>query len=319
MNISLITPAPEHSRSGNRATADRWASLLRELGHEVDVGLRWEPGAGPAADLLVAVHAYRSAPSVAAFRARHPRRPVVVLLAGTDIYRFQITHAATTVSCMQQAHRLVGLHDDVAADIPAHLADRVRVIHQSAQGFTGVRTPPGMSDQICVVGHLREEKDPLRAALAVRRLPARSRLHVLHIGRAHDRRWALRARAEAATNPRYRWLGEVSRTGVRRTMRRSRLMVLSSVMEGGANVVSEAIVADLPVIGSDVPGNRGLLGAMHPGLFPAGDAAALAALLRRTETQPAFLSALVRSGRQRRYLFTPEREREQWRVLIAGL
>ena len=51
-------------------------------------------------------------------------------------------------------------------------------------------------------------------------------------------------------NPRYIWRGDVNRTAVQRCYARSHAMVISSLMEGGANVVSEAIVAGLPVIAS---------------------------------------------------------------------
>ena len=78
---------------------------------------------------------------------------------------------------------------------------------------------------------------------------------------------------------RYRWRGEVPGWQVRREFARSHVMVISSVMEGGANVVSEAIVAGVPVIASKIDGNVGLLGADYRGYYPAQDTAALAALL----------------------------------------
>jgi glycosyltransferase involved in cell wall biosynthesis len=102
-------------------------------------------------------------------------------------------------------------------------------------------------------------------------------------------------------------------------MARARLMVLSSVMEGGANVLSEALVAGLPVLASAIPGSIGLLGADHPGYFPVGDTAALTALLARAETDANFLAALARHGATRAPLFTETRERAAWRTLLARL
>ena len=54
-------------------------------------------------------------------------------------------------------------------------------------------------------------------------------------------------------------------------------------MEGGANVVSEAIAVGVPVVGVAHPGSVGLLGEDYPGYFPVGDTEGLAALLRRTK------------------------------------
>ena len=316
MNVSLVTPAARGSRSGNRVTAVRWARILRDLGHRVRVREAFD-GGDP--DLLVAVHAYRSAASVARFRERFAARPVVVLLAGTDVYRFQQSHREQTVACMRAADRLVGLHDRVARDVPADLAPRVRVIHQSAAPLPGPRRPSRRHVDVCVVGHLRDEKDPLRAALAARRLPAESRIRILHLGRAHDERHAAAAREEMAANPRYRWLGEVARGEVRRRFARCHAMVISSRMEGGANVVSEAVVAGLPVLASHVPGNVGLLGGRHPAYYPVGDEDALAALLLRAERDPAFLERVLESQAQRAPLFDPRREHAAWEALLGEL
>ena len=85
-------------------------------------------------------------------------------------------------------------------------------------------------------------------------------------------------------------------------------MVISSLMEGGANVVSEACVAGLPVIASDIPGNTGLLGQDYPGLFPAGDTAALAKLMARLESDLALRAALTDRCCARARRHTPEAE-----------
>jgi glycosyltransferase involved in cell wall biosynthesis len=122
-----------------------------------------------------------------------------------------------------------------------------------------------------------------------------------------------------AANPRYRWLGELPHWQARRLMARSRLMVLSSRMEGGANVVGEAATAGVPILASAIPGTRGLLGPDYAGYFPVGDAQALAGLLRRAETDPAFLRALERGVAEAAPRFAPARERAAWRRLLAEL
>jgi putative glycosyltransferase (TIGR04348 family) len=316
MKIDLITPAPPASRAGNRITALRWAERLRELGHEVAIRTGSAPGA---ADLLVALHAWRSAEAVRRFRKAHPRRPIVVALTGTDIHRFQASHPGATLGAMAGADRLVALHERVAAEIPARFRKRLRVIYQSAPVLSRWEAPRAGEVEICVIGHLREEKDPFRAALAVRAVRQGSRLRVVQLGAAKSPEWASAARREMARNPRYCWLGEVPGEVVRTTLARARAMVLSSVMEGGANVLSEAIMAGLPVLASDIPGNVGLLGEDYPGYFPVGDTPALRRLMARIEREPGFARALENALRARQGLFTVAEERAGWRRLLAEL
>ena len=316
MRIILVTPARARSRFGNRITARRWAAVLRSLGHRVAIQTAWD---GASAEVLIALHAWRSATSIHGFRVRFPTRPLIVALTGTDIYGFLHTEPETTRRSLECADVLVGLHDLAGEAVPPEFRARVRVVHQSVSAGSVTRRPAKRTFDVCVVGHLRREKDPLRAAAAAREMPADSRLRVFHAGGARDPEWAETARREMARNPRYRWLGEVPAWRVRRIYERTHAMVISSLTEGGANVVSEAVVAGLPVIASRIPGNVGLLGAEHPGYFPPEDTGALRALLGRAESDPGFLAELTRHGARRAPLFAPEREREGWCRLLDEL
>ena len=294
----------------------RWARILGGLGHRVSIS---EEADGAGADMMVAVHAWRSARSIRAYAERHPERPLVVLLSGTDIYRFQRSHPEETIGSMERATLLVGLHDLVHRAIPDRFSDKLRIVHQSALPLPGPRMPSRRHFEVCVVGHLREEKDPLRAALAARLAPPDSRLRVVQLGKAHTESWARAAEAEIAANRRYVWRGEVGAGAVRRQLARSHAMVISSVMEGGANVVSEAVAAGLPVIASRIDGNVGLLGEDYAGYYPAEDTGALAGLLRRAEDEAQFLKLLAVQVRKRQPLFRPSREQAAWRRLLAEL
>lgn len=316
MKIIMVTPAPRQSRAGNRTTAQRWARILRELGHRVTVATGYQ---GQRFDLMVGLHAWRSHEAIAGFRGRCAGAPLIVAMTGTDLYHFIHSHPAPTLRSIELADRLIVLHDLAHEALPSEARGKVHVIYQSAPPLPRAPKPSKRHFEVCVVGHLRDEKDPLRTALATRRLEACSRIRVLHYGKAHDERWADRARAEMARNGRYRWLGEVPQWRVRRAYARCRLMVLSSKMEGGANVVSEAVVAGLPVIASDIPGSVGLLGRDYEGYYPVRATAALAELLHRAETDPSFLQRLRQQCEARSGLFTPEREREAWEALIATL
>ena len=312
LTITIETPAHAQSRSGNRVTAERWQAILRDLGHRVVITTG---EFDTTADLLIALHAWRSGDAIARFRRRYPARPIIVCLAGTDIYAYQQSHPKATRRSMTAATALVGLHDLVGRSIPQQFRDKLHIIYQSAPSLARQPPSPGVFD-ICVIGHLRGEKDPLRTAAAARLLPANSRLRITHAGRALDEDWASNARAEMADNPRYHWLGEVSGDAVQQLLATTRLMVLSSLMEGGANVLGEAIAAGVPVLASAIEGSLGLLGTDYPGIFPVGDTEALVRLLARAENDPPFLAQLTALCAARAPLFTADRERAAWARLI---
>ena len=305
MHITLITPAARGSRAGNRATAERWARLLRANGHRARIIKEYD---GEPTDLLVALHAWRSSESVRQYRAHHPTGPLIVALTGTDIYRFQRTHPEATRYSMAEADALIGLHERVADDVPVDFHHRLHTVFQSAEPLPRRQPPVQSRFDVVVIGHLRDEKDSLRTARAARQVPPESRLNVIQLGKAHNEQWLALAEQEARENPRFDWKGELPRWQVRRYMARARLMVISSVMEGGANVVSEACVAGLPVIASAIPGNVGLLGEDYPGYYPVEDTAALRDQLLRAEKEPAFLETLRAGVEGRAPLFRPEAE-----------
>lgn len=328
LNIALITPAGRGSHAGNRATATRWAGLLRELGGCVRL-VGSEEGAekgadacrlaGQPPDLVLALHAVRSHAAIRACREAFPACPLVVVLTGTDVYRFQHSHPGPFLESLEASDALIGLHDCLAEDLPPRFLSRLHVVHQSARPLPPRAPRPRRRwFEVLVAGHLREEKDSLRAAQAMHELPATSRLRVVQLGGAHSPDWADAARAEMARNGRYRWLGDLPRWRVRQWMARARLMVISSRMEGGANVVSEACVAGLPVVASAIPGNRGLLGEDYAGYFPVADTAALRELLLHAEATPAFVERLREQVQARAPLFRPESEREGLARVIAA-
>lgn len=130
---------------------------------------------------------------------------------------------------------------------------------------------------------------------------------------------AARASREMLANQRYEWLGEKSRSQVRRIMEKSRLCVISSRLEGGANVLSEAIVASLPVLASRIDGNVGILGTDYPGYFEVGDTKELVRLLTRAETSAQYLTELRRWVKNLAFLFKPAREQRALADLIDEL
>jgi putative glycosyltransferase (TIGR04348 family) len=274
--------------------------------------------AGQPCDLLIALHAGRSAASVARFREEHPGRPLVLALTGTDLYGDIHTRPAARRS-LELATRLVVLQPEGVAELPEAMRPRARVIFQSVEPPRRRRAPRRDAFEVCVLGHLRPVKDPFRTALAAQLLPETSRVRVSHLGAALSEDMAERARAETAANPRYRWLGERPRGRALYFLSGCRLLALTSHLEGGANAVSEALAVGVPVVSSHIAGSVGLLGADYPGYFPCGDERALAGLLDRAETDAAFYADLrARCGRLRG-LADPGRERQNWEKLLAEL
>ncbi len=313
--IHIACPAPPRSQQGNRITALRWAGILRALGHRVHVGTVGDPVDG---DVLVALHARRSATVIGDFRAQHPDRPLVLALTGTDLYR-DLRASRLARRSVTLADRLVVLQPGGRLALPVAVRRKVRVIYQSVRSLGLRRSPPHNRFQVCQLAHLRSVKDPLLVARAVRNLPAASRLRVVHAGRALSDAMAARARGEERRNPRYRWLGERSHRRALALLAASHVLVLSSRLEGGANVIGEAATLGVAIVATRVDGTVGLLGRGYPGLFPPGDAGALGELLLRAEREPSFYARLRRATQDKAPLFDPRRERDAWQRLLSEL
>jgi putative glycosyltransferase (TIGR04348 family) len=310
-SVAIISPALASANNGNWHTARRWANYLAPLA-TVRIAQEWR---GASADFLIALHARRSAPSIAAFAERHPDRPLVVVLTGTDLYRDITTDAAAQRS-LALATRLVVLQAEGLQALPPAYAAKTVVIYQSARSLLPGRRSRRHFD-LALIGHMRPEKDPLTALRALRLLPADLPVRLFHIGGELDPALAAEVSALGATEPRYRWLGALSQAATRQRLKRCHLLLLPSLMEGGANVLIEAVTSGVPVLGSDIAGNRGMLGAEYPGWFPAGDAAGLAALISRAVHDPAWYASLCRHCADRVSLFSPAQECAAVRSLLA--
>ncbi len=302
MRIVLITPAGRGANNGNSRTAQRWAHVLRQLGHTVSIQLEWDAAD---ADLMLALHARRSHASIERYARLHPARPLIVTLTGTDVYR-DIQHDAQAQASLRLATRLIVLQDMALRELTPALRTKTDVVYQSARPLA--RKPPlQRSFEVLVISHLREEKDPLRAALALHYLPGT--ICVTHLGKDLDATLAHQAMALMRDDPRYRWLGAREHAEVRRYLARAQLLVISSRMEGGANVVSEAIAAGCPVVASHISGNIGMLGKDYAGYFKLGDEHDLARVLSRAHSDRAFYRKLSAQCRARLPLTRAAHER----------
>ncbi len=316
MRIGIVTPTGSGARTGNQVTAQRWARLLRRLGHQVQIAAEFQ---GQPWQLLLALHARKSYPSIRRFH-RQGQGPLVVALTGTDIYGDLPRGNERAWSSVCWADALVVLQQHAKESLPPELQSKTFVIYQSVR--TQVRwNPVRRRFRVCVLGHLRAVKDPFRAvrALALLEPTLPVPIELVQVGAALGTVWARQARSFMKRFPWYRWLGEVPHHRAMRLLGSSHVMVLSSQMEGGANVVCEAVAVGTPVLGSRIGGSEGILGSQYPGYFPSGDTQALARLLHRAATEPEFLHQLHQAVKQKRPLVRPQRELRSWTQVLQWL
>ena len=310
LRVVIVSPALADANNGNWQTARRWQHLLRP--HFARIVRQWPDAEALTSpdDVMLALHARRSADSVQAWHTTHGQRGLGVVLTGTDLYR-DIGHDPLAQQSLMLAHSLVVLQElGVKALPPAHHT-KARVIFQS----TGKRqTLPKTTRhlRLVMVGHLREEKDPLTLMAAARILHPDAGVFIDHIGAPLDAALGQAAEATQAQCPHYRWLGAVPHAQTLQRIQRAHLLVHCSRMEGGAHVLMEAICSGTPVLASRIDGNVGLMGENYAGLFEPGDAQALVDLLlayRSPQTGHSLVAHLQHQCALRAPLFEPQAER----------
>ena len=305
VRVVIVSPALAEANNGNWQTTRRWQRLL--LPHQVRIVRQWPDAQAEQDDVLLALHARRSADSIQAWHARHGQRGLGLVLTGTDLYR-DIAHDPQAQRSLALAQSLVVLQGLGVRSLPPQHQSKARVIFQS----TGTRqTLPKTTRhlRVVMVGHLREEKDPLTLMAAARLLPPNAGVFMDHIGAALDPALGQATQATQAQCPHYRWLGALPHAHTLQRIQRAHLLVHCSRMEGGAHVLMEAICSGTPVLASRIDGNVGLLGEDYTGYFEPGDAPALAQALLALRTNGPALAQLKAQCAARAPLFAPQDER----------
>lgn len=303
--VVIVSPYLRAANNGNWRTAERWRRALAGV-CQVRIVDAWPDRRAAADQAMIALHARRSAPAIAAWSAAHPGRGLAVALTGTDLYR-DIQSDAEARAALERAQVLVTLQERAPRALPARVRAKARVIYQSAPARAAL-AKTGRHLRALAVGHLRSEKSPDTLFAAARLLAGRRDILIDHVGLGLDTALAEAARATMREVPRYRWLGGLPHEAARRRIRRAHVLVHPSRMEGGAHVIIEAVVSGTPVLASRVDGNVGMLGEDYAGYFPWGDAPALADLIRRCRDDEAFLAHLAEQCRRRAHLFLPATE-----------
>ncbi len=312
LRIAIVTPAGRGSRAGNRVTALRWAGLLRQLGHRPRLHTAWQQ---QPCDLLVTVHAVKSAPVVLAARRERPDLPIVTLLSGTDIYPW-IDLDAQTDAALHAADALLCLQPRALEALPEALRARAHALLQSA---TALPAPRDESFSMCMLSHLRPVKGALEAIRAVAALPAATQATLTIAGEELDERYSAQVHAAIEATPRVAWAGALSRRASKLLLARSAVCLVPSLAEGGPNGISEAHAAGTPGLCRDAPGNLGVLGDDWPGTFAVADVEAMAAAIQAAATDIEFLDGLRAATAALQPMVAPAREREGWRQLLERL
>ncbi len=315
--VLIVSPGLAADNNGNWQTARRWAQMLR--GHaRTRILSHWPaPGEGTDAVAMLALHALKSADSIAAWASAHPGQGLAVVLTGTDLYH-DIIDDATAQRSLALAQQLVVLQEKGPQALPETFRDKTHVMFQSTTTRKTLPKNPKFLKAV-MVGHLREVKSPQTLFQAARLLATRADIHIDHIGVALETPLGVQARLAEADNPKYRWLGGVAHESTRWHIQRADVLVHCSRMEGGAHVVMEAVCSGTPVLASKVDGNVGMLGDDYAGYFIWGDAQGLADLLIRCRDDAAFLAHLRAQCEARAPLFQPAKEQAALIDLIKAL
>lgn len=317
--LLLVTPYFAAANNGNWRTAARWARLLaptyRAILQAPDTSVVGEARDGAVA--MIALHARRSRPAIAAWRMLRPERALLVTLTGTDLYRDLVQGDEAALRSLDDADQVIVLQRAALRELAPAVQAKASVVYQSARALVPYARKATGRLHCVLVAHLREEKDPQTVFDAWRRLPSTLPATLSIVGAALDAALGRAAQELAADDSRVRVLGPRPHRWTRQAIRRAHLVIVPSRMEGGANVVVEAVTAATPIVASRIAGNLGMLGDDYPGYFDVGDARALACVVERAWHDRAFLVALQAAGAARAPLFTPATERAALLASVA--
>jgi putative glycosyltransferase (TIGR04348 family) len=315
-HIVIVSPALSDANNGNWQTAKRWATLLGKQ-YRTRIIRQWPDAQAQSDDILLALHARRSAPSIAAWHAQRGAQGLVLALTGTDLYRDIQTDTQAQQS-LDLASRLIVLQHLGLNELKVQYRAKAHVVLQSTTSRKTL-AKTARHFRALMVGHLRDEKSPQTLFAAARLLQAREDIGIELIGAGLDENLAQDATDTVAACATFHWAGALAHAPTRAKIQRAHVLVHASKMEGGAHVIMEAVCSGTPVVASDIPGNVGMLGEDYAGYFPVGDAQALAKLLKRCKDEPALIDQLKRQCALRAPLFTPQAELNALLQVIQSL
>ena len=285
LEIAMVLPEDAPVGSGNRVSAGRWSAMLRAGGHRVrELEAPGQHADYAGLDLWIGLHAERSSSSLDLALTRAPGLRAITVLTGTDLNR-EGGPSESTQDQLDRSNRLVILNKSARRLVPEPLQDRVRYLPQVPTGIDPIPVRQAPTATLAMLGHLRPVKDPEVVLRALENLPRGLGLRVLHAGKPLCAELE-QACLNASRNPSlpYQYLGPVDRTAALGILAESQGLLLPSRSEGGASVLSEALLTGRAVISSDAPGITSFLPDDYSGTFAIGDDRQLGERLERFAT-----------------------------------
>lgn len=313
MRVCVASPYSLNEVKGNTVTTRRIVDLLAAEGVAARGSHLFDGGD---ADVLIALHAVKGAAAVFAFLEQFPRGKVVILITGTDLYESLPAGSERGERALELAHRIVVVQEAAILRLPARFREKVRVIPASLDPVELRHVPESPPFVISVLGHPRPVKRPFLTIEAVARHPEWSEVEVWQIGEALDKESRRSAEEWVRRDGRYRYLGGQPREEALRLCAKSSLTINSSILEGGANAVVEAMTMGVPVLASRIEGNVGILGADYPGYFEEGK---LDQAIGEVIEKEFALQDWVDLASARLELFSQEKEARSWLELLDEL
>lgn len=312
MKICVASPYPLTSLKGNTVTANRIVEVLRGQGLEARASNGFD---GEEADVLIALHAHKGAGAVREYLEKFPEGKVVVFIAGTDLYHDLPNGSEEALESLRRADGVALMHDGAMGSLPEEFREKAQVVWKTIPEVDLKARPQREPFAISVIGHLRPVKRPFAAMRAVAERPEWA-VEVWQVGEALDEESEAEALRWGVADSRYRWFGGVPREEALERLSRSALTINSSVSEGGASAVLEAMQMGVPVLASRIEGNVGLLGADYPGYYDEGELGEKLGEILDGEVE---LGGWVLAAKSRLPLFTEEKEAACWLELLEKL
>ncbi|MFT6862397.1 MAG: glycosyltransferase involved in cell wall biosynthesis [Akkermansiaceae bacterium] len=313
MKVCVASPYPLTELKGNTVTTSRIVNILRGQGIEARGSYHFD---GREADVLISLHAVKGVEGVRDFREKMPKGRVIVLLTGTDLYQSLPQGSEAGLQNLVDANRIVVVQEAAIRRLPVEVREKVVVIPASLDPISIEASPLASPFAISVVGHPRPVKRPFLTIETVARHPEWQDVEVWQIGEGLDEESRKTGEEWSQKEPRYRWFGGLPREESLKLCAKSSLTINSSILEGGANAVLEAMSMGVPVLASRIEGNEGILGEKYPGYFGEGE---LDGMLQAIIDKRVELRDWVDLARARLPLFSPESEAACWLELLTDL